>query len=116
MLSANREKGEASIAHRFPSISFFVLLVSSQRGDVHLLPVDFSSGPDALGRILRSNPDVYDPNLKTIFLWEGVTYYLSQNNVDATLACIRSLSPRGSLVSFDFLWQSDLEGSVKRWG
>jgi methyltransferase (TIGR00027 family) len=61
----------------------------------------------------------FDPSLKTIFLWEGVTYYLEAEAVDATLAWIRSHAVRGSAVIFDFIFisaltRSDQRGDVKR--
>lgn len=49
-------------------------------------------------------PDAgYDPAKKTFFLWEGVTYYLAPQSVDATLAFITSHAPTGSAVAFDYI-------------
>jgi methyltransferase (TIGR00027 family) len=39
---------------------------------------------------------------KTLFVWEGVTYYLSAEVVDSTLSFIRSNSPVGSSICFDY--------------
>lgn len=40
---------------------------------------------------------------RTLYIWEGVTYYLQAQQVDQTLAFIRSHSAPGSRVSFDYL-------------
>ena len=50
----------------------------------------------------------YDPSKKTIFLWEGVTLYLSESEVRKTLKTAKANSAPGSLViadvyGFDFL-------------
>jgi methyltransferase (TIGR00027 family) len=39
---------------------------------------------------------------KVLFVWEGVTYYLSAEVVDSTLSFIRSNSPPGSSICFDY--------------
>lgn len=44
----------------------------------------------------------FDKNKKTLFIWEGVTYYLPAEVVDDTLSLIRSNSPAGSSVCFDY--------------
>ena len=56
----------------------------------------------------------YDPTVKTLFLWEGVTYYLNAEAVDATLAWVRSNSTSGSAVIFDYLYTSALTGRRQR--
>lgn len=43
----------------------------------------------------------YDPFKKTIFLWEGVTLYLSEHAVRATLAALAESSAAGSVVVAD---------------
>jgi methyltransferase (TIGR00027 family) len=44
----------------------------------------------------------FNPSLKTVFLWEGVTLYLSSEQVSATLALIKEHSAPGSSVVADF--------------
>jgi methyltransferase (TIGR00027 family) len=44
----------------------------------------------------------YSPEQKALFIWEGVTYYLSSEVVDNMLALVRSNSPSGSSISFDY--------------
>ncbi len=47
-----------------------------------------------------------DMTKKTLFMWEGVTYYLAADAVDAVLAFVRSSAPAGSAIAFDYvaLW------------
>ena len=44
----------------------------------------------------------YRQDCQTLFIWEGVTMYLSAEAVDATLAFITKHSPTGSSVIFDY--------------
>ena len=44
----------------------------------------------------------YDQKRKTLFIWEGVTHYLLPKAVDDTLSFIKSNSPPGSTVCFDY--------------
>ena len=41
--------------------------------------------------------------LKTLFIWEGVTYYLPPKVVDQTMHAIRSVSLPGSTIGFDYV-------------
>jgi methyltransferase (TIGR00027 family) len=45
----------------------------------------------------------FDPTAKTLFIWEGVTYYLTEEAVTATLRFIKNNSPSGSILCFDYL-------------
>jgi len=51
----------------------------------------------------------YQGNLKTLFIWEGVTTYLTAEAVDRTLAFIAGSSGEGSCVVFDYLFESALD-------
>jgi methyltransferase (TIGR00027 family) len=48
----------------------------------------------------------FDRNGKTLFVWEGVTYYLSPDAVEDTLGFIRDNSPSGSTLCFDYMIQA----------
>ena len=65
---------------------------------VHYVEVDFAD-PNWIDALIASP---YDPALKTIFLWEGVTLYLSEADVRATLAAIKAHAAPGSAVVLDF--------------
>lgn len=43
----------------------------------------------------------YHPSKKTIFLWEGVTLYLDEEDVRRTLRDVRGNAPRGSVIVAD---------------
>jgi methyltransferase (TIGR00027 family) len=45
----------------------------------------------------------FDPTAETLYVWEGVTYYLPADAVDRTLAFIRASSLVASVVLFDYL-------------
>lgn len=64
---------------------------------VTFVPVDFVR--DDLFERLTANH--YDPNKKTIFLWEGVTLYLSEATVRDTLARVHANSCEGSVLLTD---------------
>jgi methyltransferase (TIGR00027 family) len=52
----------------------------------------------------------YESSQRTLFVWEGVTYYLSPRAVDATLEVVQRHSPAGSTIAFDYMLPAaDLE-------
>lgn len=55
-------------------------------------------------------PAGYDPKLKTLFIWQGVSMYLSGEAVDATLDFVVNHSEPGSAIIFDYLYRAALEG------
>jgi methyltransferase (TIGR00027 family) len=66
----------------------------------HLAFVPINFNTDDLQEVLvRAG---YNRNQKTLFVWEGVTYYLSPQAVDDILSFIRSNSPLGSSICFDY--------------
>lgn len=44
----------------------------------------------------------YQNTLKTLYIWEGVTFYLSPGSVGSTLNAVRQNSLTGSIISFDY--------------
>lgn len=72
---------------------------------VHYVEVDFAN-PSWIEALLAAP---YDPAKTTIFLWEGVTLYLSEADVRATLAAIKAHAPPGSVVLLDFYGNRMLE-------
>ena len=44
----------------------------------------------------------YSPVKKTLFIWEGVTYYLSSEVVDKMLTFVKLNSPSSSAIGFDY--------------
>lgn len=64
---------------------------------VHFVEVNFSDA----NWIEALTASAYDPSLKTIFLWEGVTLYLTEAEVRDTLAAIKANTTPGSIVALD---------------
>lgn len=54
----------------------------------------------------------YDPTLKTLFIWQGVTQYLNPQAVDSTLAFVAQNSGSGSKIIFDYMYTSLLGGAA----
>jgi methyltransferase (TIGR00027 family) len=45
----------------------------------------------------------FNIHAKTLYLWEGVTYYLEPESIDKLLESIKNISFKGSLIAFDYL-------------
>ena len=74
---------------------------------VTFVPVDFNT--QTLGERLFAAG--YDEHGKTLFIWQGVTMYLTPEGVDGTLAFIANHSGPGSAVIFDYLYNETLAGT-----
>jgi methyltransferase (TIGR00027 family) len=66
---------------------------------LHFIPIDFTK--EKLEEVLTRSSS-YDPAAKTFFSWLGVTYYLTYNDIFATLCSIKNIAPEGSMVVFDY--------------
>jgi methyltransferase (TIGR00027 family) len=73
---------------------------------VTYVPVDFNT-QTLEGRLLESGND---PALKTLFIWQGVTMYLTDEAVDTTLEFVVNHSGTGSAIAFDYLYRELLDG------
>ena len=77
---------------------------------VTYVPIDFNT--QSLDERL---PEMgYDPRLKTLFIWQGVTMYLIAEAVDATLNFVVCNSAPNSAIVFDYIYRQGLDGSQKR--
>jgi methyltransferase (TIGR00027 family) len=74
---------------------------------VSFVPINFNS--ESIADALSSTG--FDNNKKTFFVWEGVTFYLSAEAVDATLEFVSSNSGADSIIAFDYtaLWPGIME-------
>ncbi len=77
------------------------------RGVVYV-PVDFEH--DHLDTELLAAG--FDPGRPAIFVWEGVTNYLTADAVDATLEIVRTLAAPGSVLVLTYVDAGVLDGSV----
>jgi methyltransferase (TIGR00027 family) len=57
----------------------------------------------------------FDGKAKTLFLWEGVSYYLPQAAVDEVLTFV-SACGKGSAIVFDYALQSFVDGDTRTYG
>jgi methyltransferase (TIGR00027 family) len=76
---------------------------------VTFLPVDFNT--QSLEERLPAAG--YDERGKTLFIWQGVTYFLTKEGVDSTLKFIASHSGRGSSVIFDYMYNEILRDTSR---
>jgi methyltransferase (TIGR00027 family) len=72
--------------------------------NVTFLPVDFNT--QSLGERLKSAG--FNEGNKTLFIWQGVTYFLTTAGVENTLAFIAGHSGPGSAVVFDYFYNEIL--------
>jgi methyltransferase (TIGR00027 family) len=75
--------------------------------NVSFVPVDFSS-EDISQKLVENG---YRRLMRTFFIWEGVTYYISSDAIDKTLSFILNNAPEGSSVVFDYFPSSVVDGT-----
>lgn len=76
---------------------------------VTFVPIDFNAA--GLEKLCEYG---YSEACKTVFIWEGVTYYLTAEAVDRTLNFVKSNSGNGSSIVFDYVYRSALSASRPR--
>jgi methyltransferase (TIGR00027 family) len=72
---------------------------------VTYVPIDFNTQTLSAGLLACG----YDPKRKTLFIWQGVTMYLTPEPVDTTLSFVVNNSAKGSAVVFDYIYRSVLD-------
>jgi methyltransferase (TIGR00027 family) len=75
-------------------------------GHVRYVPVDFNT--QSLADCLHAAG--FAPGGRTLFIWQGVSMYLSGAAVDATLDFVAHQSGPGSAIVFDYVYQAVLDG------
>ena len=58
----------------------------------------------------------YDPQRRSLFIWSGVSFYLSAEAVGEVFAFVRASSPAGSSLVFDYHYQGFTDGSRDYYG
>jgi methyltransferase (TIGR00027 family) len=76
------------------------------------VPIDFER--DDLASRLRQQG--YATQGRTLFLWEGVTYYLHPAAVEAVIASLAALCAPGSALVFDYVTRAFFEGDHRSYG
>ncbi len=79
---------------------------------VTFVPADLNT--QQLGEVLRSGG--YDEQGKTLFIWQGVTYFLNPEGVDGTLAFIAEHSGPDTAVIFDYVYNETLRDTTQGYG
>ncbi|MBW1897840.1 MAG: SAM-dependent methyltransferase [Deltaproteobacteria bacterium] len=82
-------------------------ICGSLPGHVVYVPIDFER--ETLEERLFENG--YDRNMKTLFIWEGVTTYITAEAVDNTLFFVANNSGTGSTIIFSYVFQSVVDGT-----
>jgi methyltransferase (TIGR00027 family) len=78
---------------------------------VAFVPIDFNK-QTIPGELKKAG---YDPTVKTLFIWEGVTYYISAEAVDSTLRFIANQSAPGSSVVYDYMPEPIIQGKFGKY-
>jgi methyltransferase (TIGR00027 family) len=79
-------------------------LLGSLPGHVTYVPIDFAK--QDLAMVLDSAG--FDRKAKSLFIWEGVTMYIPESAVDATLRFVATNAAPGSRIVFDYFLESGL--------
>jgi methyltransferase (TIGR00027 family) len=67
-------------------------------------PIDFAT--QDLATVLKGAG--YDSSKRTLFIWEGVTMYVPEAGIDATLRAVAAIAARGSRIVFDYFTERAL--------
>lgn len=79
---------------------------------ISFISVDFNT--QQLGQRLAEGG--YREQATTLFIWQGVTYFLTDQGVDSTLAFIAQHAGRGSQVVFDYCYSEMLRDTGQGYG
>ncbi len=77
---------------------------------VTFVPVDFNT--QTLEKRLAESG--YDQTLMTLYIWQGVTMYLTNEAVDDTLKFVVNNSTPSSAIVFDYIYRQVLDGTQKQ--
>ena len=77
---------------------------------VSYIPVEFIKGDFQTSLFANG----YDRQLKTLFIWEGVTMYVDSDTVEQTLDFIANNVGNGSSLIFDYTYPEVLAGTFER--
>ncbi len=80
--------------------------------NINFVPIDFNLD-DLKQTLLKAG---YDATKRTLFIWEGVSMYVTDHTVNATLSFIRNTAEKGSIVAFDYLYSSVIRNECTYYG
>lgn len=58
----------------------------------------------------------YEPNKKSLFIWEGVSMYITREAVNNVLAFVKLHSGKDSSIAFDYLYKSVIQNQCNYYG
>lgn len=96
--------GQQTTGHQTPSHQTMTSAIA--------VPIDFER--EDLGEALRRQG--YASGARTLFLWEGVTYYLPVEAVRTVLSFVASQSKPGSSILFDYVTKAFVDGDYSGYG
>jgi methyltransferase (TIGR00027 family) len=127
ILGAGYDSRAYRFREAFPGVRFFEVdlpLMSSQKK--RQVKDIFGSVPDHVTYIpLNFNTQTLEGALtaagwqaskKSLFIWEGVTYFISEQGVDSTLTFIAGKALPGSSVVFDYMLEPVIRGDYRYYG
>jgi len=85
------------------------MILGSTPEHVVYVPINFDKESMA-DRLYASG---FARDLKTLFIWEGVTMYITAEAVDATLGFVAKNSGKGSSIIFNYILQSVVDGTCR---
>jgi methyltransferase (TIGR00027 family) len=85
-------------------------LAPDRASRVRFVPVDFDR--DDLGGAMAAAG--FRPGIRTLFIWEGVTQYLTDAAIDATLRVISDSAAPTSRLVFTYIDRAIIDGSTTR--
>ncbi|MEJ2040785.1 MAG: SAM-dependent methyltransferase, partial [Desulfosarcinaceae bacterium] len=97
---ATQDAKKAKVLERFKALP----------AHVSYIPVDFIEEDFQTGLVANG----YDRQLKTLFIWEGVTMYVDADAVEQTLTFIANNVGSGSSLIFDYTYPEVIAGTFER--
>jgi methyltransferase (TIGR00027 family) len=79
--------------------------------NLSLVPIDFDN--QDIGEALQKAE--YSPSSRTLFIWEGVTQYITRDAIDKVLEYVAKAAS-GSMIVFTYVLESFIDGSVIPFG
>lgn len=97
------------IATQREKIERIKMILGSTPEHVVYVPINF----DKERMADRLHAGGFNTDLKTLYIWEGVTMYITAEAVDATLDFVAKNSGKGSSIIFNYILQSVVDGTCK---
>jgi methyltransferase (TIGR00027 family) len=84
-------------------------MVGTLPSHVTFVPIDFDQ-QELKNEIMKAS---FRTDVKTFFIWEGVTQYITEEAVDATFQYVSYTAAPGSKIVFTYIHRDIIDGSVR---